>query len=328
MVMMLLAGCGGSDENPSRQLRGFSMGTSYTITIVDKTLITPESISAALETIENTMSTYRPESELMNLNAAPPKTWVRVSAPLYEVLMISQAVSKMSAGAFDITAAPLVNLWGFGPDSTDAGTIPSEGEITQAKSTVGYENLLLTENYSVYKMRDLEIDLSAVAKGYAVDRIAELLDAQGINNYLVEIGGELKGKGRNARGEPWHIAIETPQSANIAPQNHRIIDIDNISVASSGDYRNFFEVAGRKYSHTIDPRTGRPINNGLLSVTVLSETTALADALATAFNVLGLELAMQLANENNIPAYFLEDNNSGLRASHSTAFIPYIGDNQ
>lgn len=328
LLSMMLVACHNSDDQHSRQLSGFSMGTSYTITLVDEKNIAPESITTALESIENSMSTYRPDSELMSLNAAPVNTWINLSAPLYEVLMISQSVSELSAGAFDITAAPLVNLWGFGAKARAEGTIPSATEITLARTNVGYENLLLAENYSVYKKQAIELDLSAVAKGYAVDKIAELLDAQGINNYLVEIGGELRSKGRNVQGELWHIAIEAPQSINMTPQIQRIIDIDNISVASSGDYRNFFEVDGQEYSHTIDPRTGRPINHNLVSVTVLSDTTALADALATALIVLGKEQAMELANDHNIPVYFLEDSIDGLHESYSTAFIPYIGNNE
>ena len=327
IILMTLTSCGESNEQAARQLHGFTMGTSYSITLTGDSFIDPEAVTEVLENIENTMSTYRPDSELMILNAAPINTWIPVSSPLYEVLSISQQVSSMTGGAFDITVAPLVNLWGFGPEVRTDGRLPSAAEIAEARSGIGYQHLQVNESNGVFKNQALELDLSAVAKGYAVDKLTALLDALGIDNYLVEIGGELSSKGRNFRGEPWHIAIENPQSVSTSRQSQRIIDIENMSVASSGDYRNYDEVDGRKYSHTIDPRSGNPVSHPLVSVTVLAESTARADALATAFNVMGTEQAMQIANENDIAAYFLEIEEGVLVERFSTAFKHYIGDN-
>jgi len=324
---LTLVACNGRHTPNAYQLSGNTMGTSYNITIVGEELVRPEIIDTALEDIENTMSTYRMDSELMQLNEAPINTWINVSQSLYEVLQISEEISLLSNGAFDITVAPLVNLWGFGPIKRESGSLPDENEIQSLMNNIGFQHLILAENQeATEKHRAVHLDLSAVAKGYAVDVIAALLEANNISNYLVEIGGEIRSKGRNANGELWRIAIELPERSTSSQSSHCIIQISNISVASSGDYRNFYEVDGMFYSHTIDPRNGYPVEHNLASVTVLAESAAIADALATAFNVMGTEQAMILANSNNIPAYFLVKTVDDFAASYSTTFAQYINE--
>ncbi|MBN4053768.1 FAD:protein FMN transferase [Haliea sp. AH-315-K21] len=323
--LITLSACSDQQNLQTYQLSGETMGTSYNITVVGEAYIEPTIITAALEDIENTMSTYRPDSELMRLNTAPLNTWINISPALYEVLEISQSVSFLTEGSFDITIAPLVNLWGFGPDENNVGSLPNENDIQALMENIGFQHLILAEDrIAILKTKMLNLDLSAVAKGYAVDVIAALLSTNNISNYLVEIGGEINSKGRNAQGEFWRIAIETPERSAITRNTIRTIQINDQSVASSGDYRNYYELDGVYYSHTIDPRSGRPVNHTLASVTVIAETAAIADALATAFNVMGTEQAIIIADNNNIPAYFLENTADGFIERYSAAFARYI----
>ncbi|MDG2090455.1 MAG: FAD:protein FMN transferase [Gammaproteobacteria bacterium] len=303
------------------------MGTTYNITVVGEDTLDPTLITDVLEDIENTMSTYRSNSELMRLNTAPINTWLEVSQALYEVLLLSEDVSLLSNGAFDITVAPLVDLWGFGPNKNNFAPPPREDEIEAAKDIVGFQSLVIAKDRpAIFKSKSINLDLSAIAKGYAVDEIAVLLETNNITNYLVEIGGEISSRGRNPQGELWQIAIETPERLATNRSSMRIIEISDLSIASSGDYRNYYEIDGEYFSHTIDSRSGHPVKHNLRSVTVVADNTALADALATAFNVMGLEQATLLANNNNIPVYFISLTEDGYSESYSTAFTPFITD--
>ena len=328
LLLSLLSACGDQSNSQTFQLSGHTMGTTYNITVVGKNTLEPTLIAIILENIENTMSSYRTDSELMQFNGAPINTWINTSQPLYEILQLSNELSQLSNGAFDITVAPLVNLWGFGPDKSNFGSPPSEEDINATIQNVGYQNLVFAEDgMTVLKIKMINLDLSAIAKGYAVDEISALLENNNILDYLVEIGGEISSKGRNAQGEPWRIAIEKPDRSGIIQNSIRTIEISGQSVASSGGYRNYYEVNGIYYSHTIDPRNGKPVNHGLASVTVLADSAALADALATAFNVMGVEQATLIANDNNIPAYFLSKTADGYSESYSTAFTFFINQN-
>jgi thiamine biosynthesis lipoprotein len=324
LISLGFSACSDTQNSRAYQLSGSTMGTSYNITVVGENRVDPDIITASLEFLENTLSTYREDSELMQLNKAPANTWINISQDLYKVLKISEEVSLLSDGAFDTSIAPLIDLWGFGPDKTNFGSPPDVKDIQTLMGNVGYQYLMLAADESaVLKTRMVKLDLSAVAKGYAVDVIADLLATNNINNYLVEIGGEIYASGHNAQGEAWHIAIESPEySAERIPV--RIISASDLGIASSGDYRNFYEVDDVHYSHTLDPRKGYPVNHKLASVTVLADSAARADALATAFNVLGTEQAIILADKNNIPAYFLENTDDGLTEHYSSAFTAYI----
>ena len=312
--ILLLAAC--SDEpvsSPVIRLSGATMGTQYNVTIVipvSKSSVIPnksiiaEAVTEALRQVNQQMSTYIANSELSLLNKAKTNQWLAVSKPLFDVLVLSKEISTNSNGAFDVTIAPLVNLWGFGPLFT-ADTIPDDIEIEAALVNIGSSLWDLdTITQRVYKKSPVEIDLSAIAKGYGVDVVAAILDDFGLRNYLVDIGGEVRVAGLNSKNLKWRIGIETPISS-LQRRVQKIISITDIAMATSGSYRNYFETDGVVYSHTLDPRTGYPIKHQLVSVTVLAETCAQADALATAFQVMGYEKGLLLANTESIPALFI-----------------------
>lgn len=324
---LLLSGCTPDAERETVQLEGETMGTTYHITLVAEepnslpadTTGLQTAIDAELQTINQHMSTYIPDSEIMLLNRAEVGEWHYVSEPLREVLEISAGISRKSGGAFDITVAPLVNVWGFGPKRhTDQR--PSDAAIVDAKTFVGFQHLELT-GHQVRKLVDLQLDLSAVAKGYGVDWIANFLDARGIKHYMVEIGGELRLKGLNAKGLPWRIAIERPEAWQGSV--HKAIALTDCGMATSGDYRNYFEQDGKRFSHTIDPLTGYPIEHNLASVTVVAATSAEADAWATAINVLGPEKGMAIAQKENLAVYMILKDGDHFTDRFSEAFASY-----
>ncbi len=300
------------------------MGTTFNVTLVAPTADTDldklqSEIHDRLEHIENIASTYRDDSEVSRFNAETSTDWERVVPEFCRMVMAANEVSFMTQGAFDITVGPLVNLWGFGPANQDY-ELPTDEEITAAQANVGYEMLETDCDHSVMRKASaaIYIDLSGWAKGYAVDQIAQLLDEQGLTNYLVEIGGELRARGHNAEQSKFAIAIEKPLQDNT--MGYDIVHLSDVSMATSGDYRNFFEHDGKRYSHSIDPRTGRPVNDELAGVTVISTKTAYADAVATAFLVLGPEDGHALAEKLRIAAYFLVRTENGIEQKTTSQF--------
>jgi thiamine biosynthesis lipoprotein len=265
------------------------------------------------------MSTYIPDSELMIFNAASVNDWRGISLPLENVLRLSQTISKRSDGAFDITVGPLVNLWGFGPGKHE-DQVPDQTAIDDARATMGYQKLEL-EQGQARKLADIKLDLSAIAKGYGVDWVADLIARKGVNNYMVEIGGEIRVSGVNAKGHSWRIAIEQPSM--LEQSVHKAISISNVGMATSGDYRNYFEKDGKRFSHTINPVTGYPIEHTLASVTVIAKTSAEADAWATAINVLGPEKGMEVANREQLAVYMIVKEADGFSDRASAAFATY-----
>ena len=300
------------------------MGTTFNVTLVAPTPDTDldklqSRIHDRLEHIENIASTYRDDSEVSRFNAETSTDWERVIPEFCRMVMAANEVSFMTQGAFDITVGPLVNLWGFGPENQEY-ELPTDEEITAAQANVGYEMLETDCDHSVMRKASaaIYIDLSGWAKGYAVDQIAQLLDEQGLTNYLVEIGGELRARGHNAEQSKFAIAIEKPLQDNT--MEYDVVHLSDVSVASSGDYRNFFEHDGKRYSHSIDPRTGRPVSGELAGVTVISTKTAYADAVATAFLVLGPEDGHALAEKLRIAAYFLVRTETGIEEKTTSQF--------
>lgn len=307
------------------------MGTTYHITVLEQRGIKTDqtalhkAIDAELHRVNQEMSTYLPDSELSKLNRSPVGEPVRVSPDMFDVLLLSLEVSWISDGAFDITVGPLVDLWGFGPrDELKPYRVPDPKRIAELLKNVGFTHLEFDmAHHTVTKRHAMTLDLSGVAKGFGVDKVATLLDNAGYHNYMVEIGGELHLKGHSPRGTPWRIAIEEPNSSLERTVNRAVV-LTDIGMATSGDYRNFFEQNGRRYSHTIDPKTGYPITHNLASVTVLAKTTARADALATALEVLGPKKGMQLAEQQHLPVYMIVRTAKGFKSSYSTTFAPYI----
>ncbi|MEO2177401.1 MAG: FAD:protein FMN transferase, partial [bacterium] len=302
--------------------RGNTMGTTYSV----KTAAGAEEgaleaeIKTRLQKINNLMSTYLPDSELSRFNQSPVGEPFELSAETRRVLEMAIQVNQMSNGKFDVTVGPLVNLWGFGPESGDQ-TVPTEEEIETALTRVGMDKLHLKGNY-ITKSINTYVDLSAIAKGFGVDEIAAILDARGIEDYLVEIGGELRAHGLNDRGQPWRIAVEKPDVFQRAP--FKAIDVRNQAMATSGDYRNFFEVKERRYSHTLDPTTGYPVDHNVASVTVLTTETAMADGLATAINVMGVEAGLTMAEQHNLAVLVIINTEDGFAERHSSAFATYL----
>lgn len=324
VMSSLLGGCGEPDY---LSLSGPTMGTTFVIKARPASSINAEQlqqhVTQLLATINATMSTYDNNSELSRLNRNPSTEWIDASPELMLVLRAALEVSELSQGAFDVTVGPLVNVWGFGPNR-QKDQIPSADEIAAAQQRIGYQQLRLRNNPpAVRKQRsDIYIDLSAIAKGHAVDEIGTLLERYEITDYLVDIGGELLAKGRNAQGENWRIAIEKPNSEERAIQ--RTVRISDRGMATSGNYRNFFELKGQRYSHIINPHSGWPIKHDLASVTVISSSAMQADALATMLLVLGADKGLQLAQEQQLAAFFIMIENNSFTEKSTAAFQPYL----
>ena len=327
-LCLLMLGCDQRQAPSQFRLTGATMGTTYHITLVtpkaasEVEALKPE-IDSLLGEINRSMSTYVEDSEINRLASTPLGVWTEVSPALLQVLVLSRNISELSSGAFDITVRPLIDLWGFGPEAR-RDVVPDAAEIERRRTAMGYRKLLIDESaQKVQRTADISLDLSAVAKGYAVDRVANLLESSGFANMLVEIGGELAVRGHNSHGENWRIAVERPQ-AGVVGDVYKALQLTDRGVATSGDYRNYFEQDGVRYSHTIDPRTGYPIDHNLVSVTVIDQSAARADALATAFDVMGVDQALLLANSEGIAALFIIKIGEDMVERSSLSFQPYI----
>ncbi|MBS8269701.1 FAD:protein FMN transferase [Halomonas litopenaei] len=330
LMTLLVSGC--SEETTTRSpitLEGDIFGTFYQITLADP--LTREQVEEIeqgvldeMHAVDASMSTWREDSELSAFNQSPLGQWQPISDEFMEVLAISQSVNQQSHGAFDVTVGSLVNLWSFGPEARPR-EIPEENVLEQRLSQVGMDALEIdTAEAQARRLRDVYIDLSGVAKGFATDEVAAYLDRQGIANYLVNLGGEVKVKGRRDGGKGlWRIGIEVPE--NGAPKAQHVVGLDDVSVATSGDYRHYFEADGKRYSHTIDPRTGRPITHRLASVTVVHPSNAWADAWATALSVMGEEEGMQAAIDQELPVVMLVRQGEGWESRVSPAFVTRFG---
>ena len=323
LAVILLAGC---DHELPLVIHGQTMGTTFTVKAIrsDDSAIETEALKVLIERelfdLNRLMSTYIVDSELSRLNRSAVNEPFAVSADTRIVLAKALQIYQMSAGKFDATVGPLVNLWGFGPGG-GGDKIPEQEKVAVALQKVGMNKLSL-DDQGVTRQVDSYIDLSAIVKGYAVDRIGELLKKQGFVNYLVEIGGELKANGRNEQGKTWTIAIEKPSALERAP--YKAIPLRNMGMATSGDYRNYFEKEGKRYSHTLDPTTGYPIAHNVASVTVIAESTMFADGVATAINVMGLEDGMAMAEANNIAVLVIIKSGAGFSEHLSSSFTEYL----
>ncbi|NQU21228.1 MAG: FAD:protein FMN transferase [Candidatus Nealsonbacteria bacterium] len=301
LCLALLCAASANAAAPPTTFTGDTMGTRYTIKVVDlpgdaARQTVEDEIRQELQQIDGLMSTYRPDSELSNFNRFDRTgEWFDVSPQTAAVLEEALTVGRLTDGAFDVTVGPLVNLWNFGPDVAVPQKVPTPEQIESAAARVGFENVeVRTDPPAVRKkLPGLTIDLSGVAKGFAVDRVAEYLAGRGAENFLVEIGGEVRAAGHNHRGVSWRIGVESPVVGIRAVE--KTVALKNLAMATSGDYRNYFEADGVRYSHIIDPRTGRPVTHRLASVTVLDASCTRADALATALMVLGPQEGYELA---------------------------------
>jgi len=320
-----LVGC--AERAAPIQLSGQSMGTSWHVTVIPGAGSPgvedlQRGIETALEEVNRSMSTYRQDSEISRFNALGEDQWLPISPEFYTVLSTAMAIGWQSHGAYDVTVGPLVNLWGFGPEGPVA-TPPSDDEITRVLERVGQNHLRLDgDGLRLLKRKRVVLDFSSIAKGYGVDRVAQWLSGQGLQRYLVEVGGEMRLAGLNGREQPWRIAVERPDSGDRAVE--QAIRLTDVGVATSGDYRNFFELDGQRYSHSIDPRKGYPVAHDLVSVTVVHPSCMVADGWATALIVLGYEEAMAVAQEQGLAVYFIRRDGETLTDSYTSEFLPYL----
>ena len=310
------------------KIQGQTMGTYYQVTYAlsseqseNKTLsidVLQKVIDQQLELVNDQMSTYRSNSELSRFNQSNAS--LEVSNATIKVVKKALEIYQQSNGAFDVTVGPLVNLWGFGPDKRP-DKVPDADLINKTKLRIGSEFLSVEGNKLVKTKPDLYVDLSSIAKGYGVDVIADLLTEKGITNFLVDIGGELSAHGTKLKQEPWTLAIERP---SLGQNVERLLHIGDNAIATSGDYRNYFESNGIRYSHTIDPSTGRPITHKLVSVTVIDKSSMVADGLATAITVLGPENGLKLATKLKQPVFLLTKDGDGFIESYTPQFKKFL----
>ncbi|PHM64627.1 thiamine biosynthesis lipoprotein [Xenorhabdus stockiae] len=326
LAAMLLSACGGPEQ---QNLSGQTMGTYYSVKYVaDSSVPSPENmqkeIDRLLEEVNDQMSTYRPNSELSRFNQSHEvNTPFPVSAATAKVVKEAIRINKLTDGALDVTVGPLVNLWGFGPEGR-VTKAPTEDELATRRAWIGIDKLSVEGNSLIKSIPELYVDLSSIAKGYGVDVVAEYLASQNIGNYMVDIGGEVRTAGNNGKGTPWRIAIEKPSDSGMTQSAQEIIAPGNMAVATSGDYRNYFEQNGVRYSHTINPKTGRPIAHNLVSITVIAPSCMSADGFSTGIDVLGPEKGMEMAEKLNIPVFMIVKTKDGFEERYSPAFKHYL----
>lgn len=332
LLLISITACFPSNDSAKIEvlLQGRTMGTTYNIKVV----ATPEQVAAlklhekideVLKQVNQEMSTYIPDSEISLFNKSNSNDVFKVSNGFARVLKESIRLGELSNGKLDITVGPLVNLWGFGPEQRPE-KVPSESIIANTLARVGLNNLHLSGNQLSKDISNLYVDLSTTAKGYGVDTVAELIEANGIINYLVEIGGEMRLKGFKHTGELWAIAIEKPIVDSSGEQRvvHQIIIPKDNAVATSGDYRIYFEAEGQRFSHIIDPETGKPINHNLASVTVIHPSSMTADGLSTTLMVMGTEQGMEFASKNDLAALFISKTEHGFSEQFTLKFQQYL----
>lgn len=334
-AVMLLSACGGPEQ---KNLSGQTMGTYYSVKYVaDSSAPSPEKlqteIDRLLEEVNNQMSTYRPNSELSRFNQSREVNKpFPVSEATAKVVKEAIRINHVTEGALDVTVGPLVNLWGFGPEGRMTQA-PTEEALVKRRAWVGIDKLSVEGNNLIKSIPELYVDLSSIAKGYGVDVVAGYLARQNIKNYMVDIGGEVRTLGHNGKGTPWRIAIEKPSVGSeikseieneMTQSAQEIIAPGNMAVATSGDYRNYFEQNGVRYSHTIDPKTGKPITHNLASITVIAPTCMIADGFSTGIDVLGPDKGMALAEKLNIAVFMIVKTKDGFEERYSPAFKHYL----
>ena len=322
LTILFFESCNTKDQSNYININGFTQGTTYSITYESKNKINfRNDIENLLAEFDTSLSSYNKFSVITSVNN---NTTNKADTYLKTVFIRSQQISEQTNGAFDITVGPLVNAWGFG--------LSKQEEITQAKidsilKFVGFIKVKLVDDIIIKDDSRIKIDMNAIAQGYAVDVVAEFLVAKSITNYLVEIGGEVRTMGLNPKSEAWKIGIDKPIDNNNSPGENlqAIIHLNNRSLATSGNYRKFYEKDGVKYSHTIDPKTGYPVNHSLLSATVIANDCMTADAFATAFMVLGLDKSIELIDQHpELEAYFIYSDKEGVFKVKSTSGIEDI----
>ena len=327
LAVLVLPACGPA---PETQLAGYVQGTTYHIKLVLEGLsVTPEQLTAEVERIfrevDEKLSNWREDSEISRINRQKTDQWLSVSPEIVQLIAIARDIGAKTQGCYDLTVKPIFDLWGF---SKHQNRVPDQAEIDRVLAHVGMHKLELDLAQHRLRKKDpeVQIDLSSIAQGYTVARLADRLESLGIRNYLAEVGGEMKVKGKKANGQPWRVAIEKPTP--FAREVQRILDIheeQGTAVMTAGTYRNFFEEQGKTYSHILDPRTGRPVTHGLLSVTVLHADPTLADAWDTALLCVGEARGAELAEAEHLKVLFIYRDGEALKERLSSAFAAEPG---
>ncbi len=322
---LLLAGC--AAPRPVTLLSGETMGSAWSVKVAGR-LPLPEAelragVQARFEAVNQALSTWRKDSALSRFNADDRGQWVDIDPELAGVLAYALSLAESSAGAYDVTVGPLVDLWGFGPDPATY-RVPDAAAIDAARARVGWRRVEVdVPGHRARKQPGVRVDLSSLGKGRGVDRVAEYLDGAGVTNYLIDLSGKLRARGRNAQGGYWQVAVEQPSADDPggAPRTvPAVVALRDESIATAGDYRRYFETGGRHYSHIIDPRTGRPVEHATLSATALGATCMQADALATMLMVMPPADASRLAERERLAALLISRDGSGFSLQSSAAW--------
>lgn len=324
LLSLLVLGCEHQPTATMVKLQGHTMGTTYHISYIGEqrqSLSFQQNIDALLETVNDQMSTYRPDSELSRFNQHSNTAPFAVAADTASVIAEAIRLAEMTDGALDVTVGPLVNLWGFGPGYRPE-KVPSEADIAAARQRVGIEHLSASDEQLSKQVPALYVDLSTIAKGFGVDKVAQYLLSQGITDFMVEVGGELRTQGKPEPQRDWRVAVEKPLSSERAIQ--RVITPKNNGMATSGDYRIYFEEDGQRFSHIIDPRQAKPINHRLVSVTVLHPSCMTADGLSTAIMVMGPDKGLAFAKKHDLAALLISKTDNGFEEVYTTAFETYL----
>ena len=329
LIALFLQGCEPAKDDARVQevlLQGKTMGTTFTVKVfvpIEKmqSMNLYSEVTDVLAQVNQSMSTYIPDSEISLFNQSRLTSAFQISDDFRIVVAESIRLGK-STQTLDVTMGPLIDIWGFGPDKHPLN-IPSDEMIKQIQQRIGIDKLVLNELGLAKSIPDLEISFSAIAKGYGIDKVAQLLEQKNLTNYMVEIGGELRLSGKKANGEDWVIAIEEPDPTLDKRVIHKTLKPGTMAVATSGDYRIYYQLDGQTFAHIISPITGKPIVQDLVSVTVLSPSAMTADGLATALLAMGTEKAKIYVENNNIPAYLISKTEQGLATYSSPSFAPY-----
>ncbi|HCY84708.1 MAG TPA: FAD:protein FMN transferase [Desulfobacteraceae bacterium] len=300
LLILSIPGLSGASSKKEFVLTGKTMGTFYRIKFLTRKPISQslwdKKVKIRLKEVNARLSMYQKDSEISRFNRTPEHQAFRLSKDFYAVLLQCRNLHRLSHGAWDGTVKPLVDLWGFGTREK-TGTLPSDQDIRAALAKTGFSRLVLGEKKTLTKtVAGITLDLGSIAKGYGVDEIARLFAEAGIFDHLVEIGGELAAAGRNKKGNPWTVGITKPQKGTLNPGLYRVVSLDNAAIATSGNYRNFFEYQGKTYSHIINPQTGYPVENKVVSASVIAPDCTRADGLATALMVMDVDAGIALVN--------------------------------
>lgn len=330
-IFFLIIGCNNNDLIIYK-INGFTMGTTYSIKISNFDLsYKPDlkmlkiNIDNELKRINKIFSTYILDSDISKFNSYKKTDWFETSEELVNLVDIALNISKQSDGYYDITVGPLVNLWGFGPKKV-VKEVPKKSVIDRLLKIIGYKKIKVNKDSNQIRKEipDIYIDLSSIAKGYGVDKVSDLLLKKGFKNFLVEIGGEVKTNGIKSERDEWLVGIASPKNGFSI---NKVIRLKNMSMATSGDYRNYFEKNGIRYSHTINPKTGYPIKHKLASVSVINKSCTLADAYATAIDVMGEKKGLSFANKNKLAVYMILRKNDEFIVAYSDYFKEYLQHN-